>query len=232
MRSVPYEQAAGSAAPKAGGGSAPGAFFRVVSCLYRVHLYSHIISLHYYYIAKPEKVVNPYGSTAGAGSGEFHVYRHARAREMERIKGLEEEEREELLDQNYNETLTQYKTQQEERTEKRRRKRKRQKEAKLRRKNLKLAGVNPHVEEEEENGVHKEEFTYVPVNGKVKDDEDGGGKKETTKDETVPTKLPFANDGSFLEQMKKRLAAEQEAKQEVAEGHVEEEGPPKKKQEV
>ena len=35
---------------------------------------------------------NPYGSTAGAGSGEFHVYRHARAREMMRTQELDEEE--------------------------------------------------------------------------------------------------------------------------------------------
>jgi hypothetical protein len=42
---------------------------------------------------KTEKVVNPYSSVAGAGSGEFHVYRHARAREQERLKRLDEKGR-------------------------------------------------------------------------------------------------------------------------------------------
>ena len=39
---------------------------------------------------RAEKVVNPYSSTAGAGSGEFHVYRHSRAREMARLKAIED----------------------------------------------------------------------------------------------------------------------------------------------
>lgn len=35
-----------------------------------------------------EKVVNAYGSTAGAGSGEYHTYRHARDRENARLERL------------------------------------------------------------------------------------------------------------------------------------------------
>eukprot|EP00339_Tiarina_fusa_P003781 CAMPEP_0117078338 /NCGR_PEP_ID=MMETSP0472-20121206/55234_1 /TAXON_ID=693140 ORGANISM="Tiarina fusus, Strain LIS" /NCGR_SAMPLE_ID=MMETSP0472 /ASSEMBLY_ACC=CAM_ASM_000603 /LENGTH=99 /DNA_ID=CAMNT_0004805039 /DNA_START=114 /DNA_END=409 /DNA_ORIENTATION=- len=41
---------------------------------------------------KAEKVSNPYGSTAGAGSGDFHVYRHARAREAMRWQQLDASE--------------------------------------------------------------------------------------------------------------------------------------------
>ena len=52
-----------------------------------------------------EKVVNPYGSTAGAGSGEFHVYRHARARELSRWKQLDKEEQEQLLDKEFEATV-------------------------------------------------------------------------------------------------------------------------------
>ena len=54
---------------------------------------------------KAEKVNNPYGSTAGAGSGDFHVYRHARAREAERWKLMNAEEREKSLEEQYKKTL-------------------------------------------------------------------------------------------------------------------------------
>ncbi|CAZ84027.1 unnamed protein product [Tuber melanosporum] len=39
----------------------------------------------------PEIVTNVQGSSAGAGSGEFHVYKAARRREYERIRLMEEE---------------------------------------------------------------------------------------------------------------------------------------------
>ncbi|PWN49540.1 DUF1168-domain-containing protein, partial [Violaceomyces palustris] len=37
-----------------------------------------------------EMMKNVSGSSAGAGSGEFHVYKHARRREYERIRLMEE----------------------------------------------------------------------------------------------------------------------------------------------
>ncbi|KAK0549536.1 hypothetical protein OC845_003074 [Tilletia horrida] len=42
--------------------------------------------------APRETMKNVSGSSAGAGSGEFHVYKHARRREYERIKLMEDKE--------------------------------------------------------------------------------------------------------------------------------------------
>src|ERR1700744_3308042 len=39
----------------------------------------------------PEIVTNVQGSSAGAGSGEFHVYKAGRRREMERLRVMQEE---------------------------------------------------------------------------------------------------------------------------------------------
>ena len=52
-----------------------------------------------------ENVSNPYGSTAGAGSGEFHVYRHARAREMERWKQINASEAENKAEEAFQQKL-------------------------------------------------------------------------------------------------------------------------------
>lgn len=175
-RVVPYEQATGSAAPKPG-------------------------------VVVAEKVTNPYGSTAGAGSGEFHVYRHARAREMERWKYLEEEEREQLLRQDYEKQLEANKNEEEQRTEKRRKKRQRQKDAKMRKKNLKLVGISSGTDDLKDNSVEEEEFTYEPDHASANDEEKKDEKEsEETMESKEARKLPFANDGSFLEQTKQQLA--------------------------
>ncbi|KAH8175630.1 hypothetical protein LIA77_04048 [Sarocladium implicatum] len=41
--------------------------------------------------APPEIVTNVQGSSAGAGSGEFHVYKASRRREYERLKAMDED---------------------------------------------------------------------------------------------------------------------------------------------
>ncbi|KAF1358468.1 hypothetical protein EJ07DRAFT_124105 [Lizonia empirigonia] len=41
--------------------------------------------------APPEMVANVQGSSAGAGSGEFHVYKASRRREYERLRAMDEE---------------------------------------------------------------------------------------------------------------------------------------------
>lgn len=46
----------------------------------------------------PEFVTNVQGSSAGAGSGEFHVYKASRRRENERLRAMDEEAEKEEVD--------------------------------------------------------------------------------------------------------------------------------------
>lgn len=121
-----------------------------------------------------EKVYNPYGSTAGAGSGEFHIYRHARAREQQRLKELDEAEQEKIQEIEFQEKVQEWKTEAEQRLEKNRKKRAREKAAKLRKKNLILSGVKvgsgeSHVDNEKLADAadgeidSKDEFSYKPL---------------------------------------------------------------------
>ena len=168
-----------------------------------------------------EKVDNPYGSTAGAGSGEFHVYRHARAREMARWKKINEDEEEMKAEDEFQKKLDHDAKVEAEKTEKRRRKRERAKEAKRRKKNMKLGGVGGDNRESVGNdNEEEEEFEYKPIaaselalnnsndtgNSKEEYEKNAGDRKAPPEREECNGKLPFANDGSFLERMKKELA--------------------------
>ena len=49
----------------------------------------------------PEVVANVQGSSAGAGSGEFHVYKASRRREYDRVKKMDEEVEKEKADEEW-----------------------------------------------------------------------------------------------------------------------------------
>lgn len=156
IRKVPYEQAAAAATSDGGGNT---------STTTRAFV-------------PPEKVVNPYGSTAGAGSGEFHVYRHARNRELQRQKYMELSAQEQQAEDQFREQLKKNAVWEEERTAKRRKKRERQKNAKKRKENLAKLGIgsggkNPGMvvadDDDDNDTLDKEEevaqdpeFTYTP----------------------------------------------------------------------
>lgn len=71
----------------------------------------------------PEFVRNVMGSGAGAGSGEFHVYRHLRRKEMTRLKEMDEMSQMERLDAEFKAKLEETKRKAQERTLKKRMKR-------------------------------------------------------------------------------------------------------------
>ncbi len=71
----------------------------------------------------PEIVANVQGSSAGAGSGEFHVYKASRRREYERIKLMEEEVAREEADAEFEKKREEMRMKDEEKTGKNRKRR-------------------------------------------------------------------------------------------------------------
>lgn len=71
----------------------------------------------------PEIVANVQGSSAGAGSGEFHVYKASRRREYERLRAMDEEKDNEEKDKEFMERKTEQEKKDAEKTEKNRLKR-------------------------------------------------------------------------------------------------------------
>ncbi|KAG0234062.1 hypothetical protein BGW42_006928 [Actinomortierella wolfii] len=73
-------------------------------------------------------IKNIQGSSAGAGSGEFHVYRAVRRREYTRLKNMELESKEEREKREFEEKRAAKQREDEERTEKNRAKRQKRKQ--------------------------------------------------------------------------------------------------------
>ncbi|CAI9586394.1 unnamed protein product [Staurois parvus] len=80
--------------------------------------------------APPEFVRDVMGSSAGAGSGEFHVYRHLRRREYQRQEFMDTLSDKQTLDDEFQIKLKENQMKAEERTAKRRLKRQKLKEKK------------------------------------------------------------------------------------------------------
>ncbi|EDV98238.1 PRKR-interacting protein 1 homolog [Drosophila grimshawi] len=76
-----------------------------------------------YMSSVPTFVRNVMGSSAGAGSGEFHVYRHLRRKEYARQKNIQNQSLREAADDAYQQKLDDNKQKAEERTAKKRAKR-------------------------------------------------------------------------------------------------------------
>ncbi|KAI2809776.1 hypothetical protein RDWZM_003049 [Blomia tropicalis] len=76
----------------------------------------------------PDFVRNVMGSSAGAGSGEFHVYRHLRRKEFARLHAIESQARNEQLENEYRQKIENNRKQAELKTEKKRAKRQKKKE--------------------------------------------------------------------------------------------------------
>ncbi|KAJ9651899.1 hypothetical protein H2198_008828 [Neophaeococcomyces mojaviensis] len=75
----------------------------------------------------PEIVTNVQGSSAGAGSGEFHVYKASRRREYERLRAMDEEAAKEEHDEKWSKELEEKRRRDEEKTRKNREKRNKRK---------------------------------------------------------------------------------------------------------
>ncbi|KAM0234932.1 hypothetical protein ACHAP5_009927 [Fusarium lateritium] len=73
--------------------------------------------------APPEIVTNVQGSSAGAGSGEFHVYKASRRREYERLRSMDEDLRREKDVEEFGKEKSERDRRDEERTRKNREKR-------------------------------------------------------------------------------------------------------------
>lgn len=119
--------------------------------------------------APPEFVRDVMGSSAGAGSGEFHVYRHLRRREYQRQDFLDKMSDKQNADQNYLDKVEQNKKAAEERTAKRRKKRDKLKQKRLMAKKAKTEAEDKKESEgsssdsnESENEEEREDDAEVP----------------------------------------------------------------------
>lgn len=91
----------------------------------------------------PEIVTNVQGSSAGAGSGEFHVYKAARRREYERLRVMDEEVRREEEQRDFEDERARREEEDKRKTERNRAKREKMKARKDKAKGAKKTAGKP-----------------------------------------------------------------------------------------
>jgi len=107
----------------------------------------------------PEFVYNVMGSSAGAGSGEFHVYRQIRRKEFLRTKVLDEQLSKDKKNEEYHAKLEENQKEADDRTAKKRAKRlkKKQKQKQLKKKKTGAGGPQDEKKSESESESEEEE---------------------------------------------------------------------------
>ncbi|KAL6705056.1 hypothetical protein ACN47E_007315 [Coniothyrium glycines] len=119
--------------------------------------------------APPEIVANVQGSSAGAGSGEFHVYKASRRREYERLRAMDDEVRKEVEEKDFAARKHELEKKDREKTDKNRAKREK---ARLRKEKAKKGGGgNEGTPGVEEKGAKKK--LVANANALRKGEEDG-----------------------------------------------------------
>ncbi|KAK6537681.1 hypothetical protein TWF694_011855 [Orbilia ellipsospora] len=97
----------------------------------------------------PEIVANVQGSSAGAGSGEFHVYKASRRREYERLKMMDDELKKEKEKEEFDTKTDQWKKKDDAKTAKNRAKRQKKKQAQEKKREREGTGT-PQIEDDDD----------------------------------------------------------------------------------
>ncbi|OTA53414.1 hypothetical protein K449DRAFT_390227 [Hypoxylon sp. EC38] len=135
----------------------------------------------------PEIVTNVQGSSAGAGSGEFHVYKASRRREYERLRRMDEEVAQERAREEFEKSREERERKDDEKTRKNREKREKAKARKAKAKNGGGKGAGGTDNNSSVGGGGKSAATAAPSGVKARDDarkDDGEGKEENVDGET------------------------------------------------
>ncbi|KAI0853669.1 hypothetical protein F5Y00DRAFT_57164 [Daldinia vernicosa] len=126
----------------------------------------------------PEIVTNVQGSSAGAGSGEFHVYKASRRREYERLRRMDEEVSQEKAKEEFEKSREERERRDDEKT---RKNRERREKAKARKAKAKNGGGGGGGAAEKGDGGNKPTVAAAPSSKGVK------ARADAKKDDAVET---------------------------------------------